>query len=198
MLGVALVVAYLLIFQTPIVWWAAEPLRIDAAPRKADAIVVFAGGVGESGEAGGGYQERVKQAVDLYRGGYAPRMIFSSGFVFAFQEAEVMKSLAMANGVPASAITLETQAVNTRDNVVQSEQILHERGWRSILLVSSPYHMRRALLTWRRAAPDIEVTPTPVPQSQFYAHGRGASLEQIRGLVQEYAAIVYYWWNGWI
>ncbi len=50
--------------------------------------------------------------------------------------------------------------------------------------------MRRALLTWRRAAPDIEVTPTPVPQSQFYAHERGASLEQIRGLVQEYAAIV--------
>jgi uncharacterized SAM-binding protein YcdF (DUF218 family)/glycosyltransferase involved in cell wall biosynthesis len=197
-LGVALVVAYFLIFQTPIVWWAAEPLRVDAPPRKADAIVVFAGGVGESGEAGGGYQERVKQAVDLYRAGYAPRMIFSSGFVFAFQEAEVMKSLAVANGVPASAITLETQAVNTRDNVVQSEQILHERGWRSILLVSSPYHMRRALLTWRRAAPDIEVTPTPVPQSQFYAHGRGASLEQIRGLVQEYAAIVYYWWNGWI
>ena len=43
--------------------------------------------------------------------------------------------------------------------------------------------MRRALLVWRRAAPDIDVTPTPVPQSQFYAHQRGASLDQIRGLV---------------
>ena len=198
MLGAALLVVYLLIFQTPLVWLAAEPLKQAAAPKKADAIVVFAGGVGESGEAGGGYQERVKQAVDLYRAGYAPRMIFSSGFVFAFQEAEVMKSLAVANGVPESAILLETQAANTRDNVVLSDRILHANGWRSILLVSSPYHMRRALLTWRRAAPDVEVTPAPVPQSQFYAHQRGASLDQIRGLVQEYVAIALYWWRGWI
>jgi uncharacterized SAM-binding protein YcdF (DUF218 family)/glycosyltransferase involved in cell wall biosynthesis len=196
--AVAVVFAYVLVFQTPIVWWAAEPLRVAAAPKKADAIVVFAGGVGESGEAGGGYQERVKQAVDLYHQGFAPRMIFSSGYVFAFQEAEVMKSLAVANGVPPAAITLEKEATNTRENVVLSERILHAQGWRSILLVSSPYHMRRALLTWRRAAPDIEVTPTPVPQSQFYAHGRGASLEQVRGVVQEYAAIVLYWWRGWI
>jgi uncharacterized SAM-binding protein YcdF (DUF218 family)/glycosyltransferase involved in cell wall biosynthesis len=197
-LAAALLIAYLVIFQTPLVWLAAEPLKVTDAPRKADAIVVFAGGVGESGQAGGGYQERVKQAVDLYRQGYAPRMIFSSGFVFAFQEAEVMKSLAVANGVPERAILLEKQAANTRDNVVLSDRILQAQGWRSILLVSSPYHMRRALLVWRRAAPDVEVTPTPVPQSQFYAHQRGASLAQIRGLVQEYAAIAVYWWRGWL
>ena len=125
-------------------------------------------------------------------------MIFSSGFVFAFQEAEVMKSLAVANGVPEAAIILETKAANTRDNVVLSDRILDANGWRSILLVSSPYHMRRALLVWRRAAPDVDVTPTPVPQSQFYVHQRGASLVQIRGLVQEYVAIALYWWRGWI
>lgn len=195
----ALVAAYLLIFQTPVVWMLAAPLEISEAPRRADAIVVFAGGVGESGEAGGGYQERVKQAVDLYHQGFAPRMIFSSGFVsVAFPETEVMRSLAVANGVPAHAISLESQARNTRDNVVLSSQILVHERWRSILLVSSPYHMRRALLTWRRAAPDIEVTPTPVPVSQFYAHERGPSLDQIRALAQEYAAIAWYWWRGWI
>ncbi len=197
-LAAAFLIAYLLIFQTPLVWLAAEPLKVAAEPKKADAIVVFAGGVGESGQAGGGYQERVKQAVDLYQQGYAPRMIFSSGFVFAFQEAEVMKSLAVANGVPPSAIVLETMAANTHGNVVLSNQILRARGWRTILLVSSPYHMRRALLTWRRAAPDVEVTPAPVPRSLFYTHERGASLDQIRGLVHEYAAIVAYWWRGWV
>jgi len=194
----ALFVAYLLLFQTPLVWLAAEPLKVSAPPATADAIVVFAGGVGESGKAGGGYQERVKHAVDLYRQGYAPQMIFSSGFVFAFQEAAVMKSLAVANGVPASAIVLETEATNTHDNVRLSARILDERRWRTILLVSSPYHMRRALLAWHRSAPDVLVTPAPVPESQFYAHARGASLDQIRGIVQEYAAIVLYWWRGWI
>jgi uncharacterized SAM-binding protein YcdF (DUF218 family)/glycosyltransferase involved in cell wall biosynthesis len=194
----ALVVLYLLLFQTPLPWMLASPLQQADAPRAADAIVVFAGGVGESGEAGGGYQERVKQAVDLYRAGYAPRMIFSSGFVFAFQEAEIMRGLAVANGVPAEAIVLETKARNTKENVTLSHALLAQHGWQRILLVSSPFHMRRATLVWRKLAPDVEVVATPVPQSQFYTHGRGASLAQIRGLAQEYAAIALYWWRGWI
>jgi uncharacterized SAM-binding protein YcdF (DUF218 family) len=194
----ALAVVYVLVFQTPLVWMMAEPLKVQEPPRAAEAIVVFAGGVGESGRAGGGYQERVKQAVDLYHQGWAPRVVFSSGFVFAFHETEVMRSLAVSNGVPADAIILEAQAANTYDNVVFSNRIVEQHGWRRILVVSSPYHMRRALLTWHRVAPGLEVIPAPVPVSQFYAHERGASLEQMRGIAQEYAAIALYWWRGWI
>jgi len=194
----AVILAWILLFESPLIWWLAKPLKVDAPPQHADAIVVFAGGVGESGQAGGGYQERVRAAVDLYRQGYAPVVVFSSGFRFAFREAEVMKGLAVDNGVPADAILLETAAANTRENVSFTRDILRQRGWRRILLVSSPYHMRRALLTWRRAAPDVVVIPTPVRQSMFYLHGRGASLEQVRGLLQEYVAIAAYWWKGWI
>ena len=193
-----LALSYLALFETRLVWALAEPLRVIEAPRAADAIVVFAGGVGESGQAGGGYQERVKQAVDLFNAGHASELVFSSGFVFAFQEAEVMRTLAVASGVPPSAIHLESQARNTYENVRYSAEIVRQNGWRRVLLVSSPYHMRRALLTWRHVAPDIEAIATPVPASQFYAHERGPSLEQIRGLAQEYAAIVLYWWRGWI
>ncbi|MFP5380478.1 MAG: glycosyltransferase, partial [Vicinamibacteria bacterium] len=46
-----LALAYGLVFHTPLAWWAAAPLKVEAAPRAADAIVVFAGGVGESGRA---------------------------------------------------------------------------------------------------------------------------------------------------
>jgi uncharacterized SAM-binding protein YcdF (DUF218 family) len=193
-----LAVSYVLLFETPLVWIVAEPLRINETPQAADAIVVFAGGVGESGQAGGGYQERVKQAVDLYHKGFARHMVFSSGFVFAFPEAEVMRTLAMANGVPPEAITLESQAANTYENVAFVNDIARQRGWQRILLVSSPYHMRRAVLTWRRTAPAINVIATPVPASQFYSHTRGASLEQIRGIAQEYAAMALYRWRGWI
>jgi uncharacterized SAM-binding protein YcdF (DUF218 family)/glycosyltransferase involved in cell wall biosynthesis len=184
---------YLILFYTPMIWWLGSPLRVTDAPRPADAIVVFAGGVGESGKAGGGYQERVKQAVDLYRRGLASHVVFSSGYVFAFQEAEVMRALAVDNGIPADAIVLEQRAANTYENVIYSDRILADRHWRRILLVSSPYHMRRALLTWRHNAPQIDVIATPVPESQFYVHETGASFEQIRGILQEYAAIVGYW-----
>lgn len=195
---IGVVALYLLLFQTPALWWAASPLLVTAPPQRAEAIVVFAGGVGESGKAGGGFQERVTQAVELYRAGYAPRLIFSSGYVFTLREAEVMKAVAIDNGVPADAILLEEAAKNTYDNVVLTRQILDQHGWDRILLVSSPYHMRRATWAWQKLAPGIEVVPTPVPQSQFYTHARGASLEQIRGILHEYVALLDYWRRGWI
>jgi uncharacterized SAM-binding protein YcdF (DUF218 family) len=65
-------------------------------------------------------------------------------------------------------------------------------------LVSSPYHMRRALLVWHRQAPDVSVVPTPAIDSQFYQHERGASLEQVRAILQEYVAIAAYWRRGWL
>jgi uncharacterized SAM-binding protein YcdF (DUF218 family)/glycosyltransferase involved in cell wall biosynthesis len=195
---VAVLIAYLLLFQTPLLWWVASPLQIVQPPAPSDAIVVFAGGVGESGKAGGGFQERVTQAVRLYRAGMAPRLIFSSGFVFTLREAEVMRAVAIANGIPADAIVLEEQAANTYQNVEYTRRILNDRQWTRVLLVSSPYHMRRAMLTWKKVAPEITVIPTPAPDSQFYTHERGASLEQIRGIVHEYAALINYWWRGWI
>ena len=197
-LVLGLAAAYLLLFQTPLVWWAAEPLKMTAPPHAADAIVVFAGGVGESGQAGGGYQERVKQAIDLYKAGYAPSLVLSSGFVYSFREAEVMRAVAVDNGVPASAIVLEQRAASTYENVMFVNGILRDHRWRRILLVSSPFHMRRALLTWHRLAPDVTVTPTPPAETRFYQHGRGATLEQMRGVLQEYLAIAAYWRRGWI
>lgn len=194
-----IILGYLLLFETGLPWWMARPLRRAEAPRQADAIVVFAGGVGENGLAGGGYQERVKEAIDLYRAGYAQHIVFSSGYVGPFPEADIMKNLAITSGqIPADAIVLETHASNTYENVAFTRRMLDERQWHSVLLVSSPYHMRRAMMTWRKVAPEITVTATPVPNSQFYTHDRGATVEQLRGLLQEYVAIVVYWWKGWI
>src|SRR6185295_11019345 len=150
---IGVVAAYLLLFQTNLVWRAAEPLRLSATPERADAIVVFAGGVGETGKAGGGAVERLGQAVALYRAGYAPYMVLSSGYVYSFKEAESMRDLAIQQGVPVGAIVLEEHATNTYENVVFSNAILKDHHSRSILLVSSPYHMRRATMVWHKLAP---------------------------------------------
>ena len=58
--------------------------------------------------------------------------------------------------------------------------------------------MRRALSVWHKIAPDVTIIPAPPARSQFYDHTRGASLEQIRGILHEYLAILDYWWRGWI
>jgi uncharacterized SAM-binding protein YcdF (DUF218 family) len=199
--------AYLLIFYTPFVWWLASPLKIEQAPRSAQAIVVFAGGVGESGRPAQGYEERVQYAVDLYKQGYAPKIIFSSGYMFVFKEPLVMKALAVSLGVPASDIILEDQAKNTYQNVLYTARILRSDGRKEILLVSSPYHMRRAALIFKKLAPDMAVAYTPLPKSSFYAHPsrdlkgrriyRQVSLRQLRAIVHEYLGIIYYIWKGY-
>ncbi len=194
----AVAAVFAVLFYTPAVWWVASPLYLSQPPHTVDAIVVFGGGVGESGQAGGGYQERVVAAVNLYRAGYAQAIVFSSGFRFAMREAEVMRDLALANGIPAGAVTIEDRAASTHENVLFTDAILQQHGWRSILLVSSPYHMRRALLTWRAAAPDVAVVPMPVTQSLFYSHTSGASVTQMDGILREYLAIALYKYRGWI
>jgi uncharacterized SAM-binding protein YcdF (DUF218 family)/glycosyltransferase involved in cell wall biosynthesis len=194
----ALAVLFGVTLYTNVVWRVAEPLRMSSPPAHADAIVVFAGGVGENGKAGGGTSERLNEAVDLYRAGYAPYLVFSSGYVYSFKEAESMRDSAVAQGVPSSAIVLEQRATNTYQNVKFVDEILRDHKSTSILLVTSPYHMRRATMVWRKLAPGIRVTPTPPPRSQFYDHARGATFEQLRSIVYEYLAILGYWQRGWV
>ncbi len=191
-------VSYLFLFHTPFLWLVASPLKMTQPIQQADAVVVLAGGMGESGKAGSGYQERVKQAVDLYKSGKAPKILFCSGYTFVFREAEVMKELAMANGVPESAIELEMQGINTAKSITDAARQLRRESVKRVLLVSSPYHMRRAVLTWRKLCPDIAVISAPVPKSHFYDHVWGARLEQIEGIVHEYCSLLYYWMKGWL
>jgi uncharacterized SAM-binding protein YcdF (DUF218 family)/glycosyltransferase involved in cell wall biosynthesis len=194
----ALVAAYLLVFHTNLAWWVAAPLRVTAPLAPADAIVVFAGGVGESGKAGGGAEERLQRAVDLYKTGDARHVVLSSGYVYSYPEAEVMRMLAVGQGVPPDAIVVENRSTNTYQNVAFVHEILRERGWTSVLLVSSPYHMRRALLVWHKLAPEVRVIPAPPSRSQFYDHAQGASFDQVRAILHEYLAILDYWRRDWI
>lgn len=199
---------YLLIFYTPLVWYLAGPLKISQPPEKTDCIVVFAGGVGESGKAGQGYEERIQYAVELYRERYAKYMIFSSGYTHFFKEPLLMKALAVSLGIPEQAIFLEDRAGNTYENVKFSKEILDRNNWREILLISSPYHMRRVSLVFNKFAKEVKVNYTPIIKSEFYFHGERDSkgrrvwqrinLRQIKGILHEYLGIAYYWWRGWV
>ena len=190
------VASYLVVFHTSLVWWLARPLKVVDPPRSAEAIVVLAGGVGESGQPGQGYEERVAYGVDLYKEGLAPRVVLASGYAYRFQETEVMRLLARSLGVTDSAILLEPRGRNTFEQASEVSGILRQRGVRSALLVSSPYHMRRALWTFRRQGPEISWISAPVPQSLFYGEEGQVRWDHLRALLHEYLAIFYYWVRG--
>lgn len=193
-----LLVAYFLIFHTPFMWFLAKPLNISQAPEKADAIVVFGGGVGETGSPGKSTMERARFSVELYNSGFSKNIIYSSGYTYRYNDAENMKLFAMSMGIPESSIILEKKANSTYENIKYTSQILRSKNMRKVLLVSSPYNMKRAKLVFNHIAKDISVVYVPVPNPEFYNRGKKVYLYQIDAILHEYLGIVYYLFKRYI
>lgn len=199
-----LLLGYLTIFWTPLVWWLAEPLRQSEQPRPSDAIVLLAGGAGEAGIVERSHEERIRRAVELYKAGFAPRILLCSGERKHFMELDVMKGIALAHGVPAADILVEERGGGTRTMVQDAVRRARDGGWRSVLLVSSSYHMRRAVMTWRKAAPELSVIAAPVEMPRFYRPRVrvwpwvGVTSPQLRGIAQEVLGLMWYWSRGWV
>lgn len=192
------ILIYLLLFKTSFIWFLASPLKISDLPRQSDVIVVFGGGVGEIGSPGKSTIERARYATELYKQGYAMKILFSSGYTYTYNDAENMKLFAVSMGVPDSNIILEQKANSTYENVVFSKKILDKNKWGSVLLVSSPYNMRRSSLVFDKWGKGIKVFYTPVEKSQFYDRSKGVKLGQVKAILHEYLGIMYYFFKGFI
>ncbi len=79
------------------------------------------------------------------------------------------------------------------------QQILDRQQLEAILLVSSPYHMRRAHMVWNKIAPDItRDADAAAERAVLRAHPRRHRWRRFAASLWEYLAIGYYWWNGWL
>jgi uncharacterized SAM-binding protein YcdF (DUF218 family) len=109
---------------------------------KADAIVAISGDTGA----------RTESAVAVWKAGYAPLLIFSGGSSDpeSVASAELMKRAAIAAGVPANAIIVEGTSATTEENAQHVAVLMKGRGLRSAILVTSPYHQRRAAILFER------------------------------------------------
>ena len=187
-----------MIFHTSLFWFFASPLKISNIPQKADVIVVFGGGVGETGSPGKSTIERARYAAILYTQGYSDKILFSSGYTYIYNDAENMKLFAMSMGVPEKNILLEQKANSTYENVFFSKKILDQNDYKTILLISSPYNMKRVKLVFDKLTRGIKVVYVPVSKSQFYDRSEGKRLEQIKAVTHEYLGIIYYYLKGYI
>ena len=114
--------------------------------KKADLIFTF----------GSGYEDVPRAVAELYREGWAPRVMFAGRTAAyleksGFSEAEHFAQIARDGGVPSEAIILEKESVNTPENVVNSKRILEENDSlpRTVILATYARHMRRAYLTFK-------------------------------------------------
>ncbi len=106
-----------------------------------------------------------EHGAELYLRGLAPHIVFSGNVgrltegVFTKSEAECFADVALAMGVPASAILVEPRSTNTGENVTFSRKLLAERGLdpQRLIIVQKPYMERRAYATFMHFWPDKDV-----------------------------------------
>ena len=145
------------------------PFRPATDFPNAEVIVVLGGGV--QGTALGSRAmphlgkgaDREWFAADLYHAGKAPLLLLTSGQVMGEEigpGADGMATFLRALGVPGGAIILEPLARNTLENGRFVQKQLAARGVERILLVTSAYHMRRALRVFERTKLHIVPAPT--------------------------------------
>jgi len=117
---------------------------------KADAIVAISGDTGA----------RAETAIALWKQGYAPLLIFSGGSSDpqSVASAELMKRAAVAAGVPADAIAVEGASATTEENAERVAELMKSRGLVSAILVTSPYHQRRAAMLFEREFGRVALT----------------------------------------
>lgn len=117
-----------------------EYLVVSVPMSHADALIV----------PGGEPLARPLEAVRLYKQGVANKI-----FVTGFGDASSIRKVLLEGGVPASAIALESRAKTTHANAVLLKPMLDRANVRSALIITSPFHTRRVLATFRKVIPGI-------------------------------------------
>ena len=189
----------LLVIWSVLAWAGARWLIVEAPLAYADAIVVLSGS--------STYVERTQKAAALFKEGRSSKIILTNDnqqgswssaeqrnpFFYERATSELTRA-----GVPRSAIEVIPQPVyGTRDEAAQLRNYSDARGLHSLIVVTSAYHSRRALRTFRTAFTASNVSiglehpatglQTPRPATWWF-YPRGWLM-----VPNEYLKMVYYW-----
>jgi uncharacterized SAM-binding protein YcdF (DUF218 family) len=133
---------------------AAEGLIREDRLVKADAIVALAGD---------NRCNREKRAAELYLQGMGDNVVVSGmSFAWGFHTGEAARRYVISLGVPEEKISMICEALNTRAEARELDDLMRQRGWNSAIIVTSAFHSRRATYTVERAAPDRTFYSSPV------------------------------------
>lgn len=123
-----------------------------------DAVIVLGGAVDADATERSGLPEynpaaeRILRGFELLRDGHARQVLLSAGTLDtrpgALVEADVLARQLRLWGIAPERIVLEGRSRNTRENAVESERIIREKGWKRLVLITSAAHMPRALGTF--------------------------------------------------
>jgi len=183
---------------TPVTGYLLKPLTMKEEIRPVDAIVVLGGGVNQGRYLTSESSHRLVRGVQLYHEGKAQKIIFSGGFSQrgGVTEGAVLAQEARRMQVPSENILIEKNSRRTHEQAVETKKITNPLRWKSVILVTSYSHMKRAVLCFEQAG--FKVYPAPADPLERYAAGPIERLDLFGKILHEYGAMIYYRIKGWI
>jgi uncharacterized SAM-binding protein YcdF (DUF218 family) len=182
--GLAAVLVLLAIWTAGLLEFADRVARLTPAddPPSADGIVALTGAS----------DLRLEAGANLLESGKGKRLLLS-GVNRQATRADLWNVTSAAKPLFDCCVDLGFTAADTLGNARESAQWARAMGYRSLILVTSDYHMPRALIELRSALPEARVTPYPVATPSLDArHWQDSSLGARRMIVEycKYLAIL--------
>jgi uncharacterized SAM-binding protein YcdF (DUF218 family) len=158
-----------------------------------DAIVVLSGDEGE----------RVKEAVKWYEKGYANNFVITKTHTEYIGEgrtySEKLQRMAIDAGVPADSIFITDGEASTTAEEAQAVKILaNQRNIHSILVITAPYHTRRARIIFNQEFKntDMKILVHPVEDSWYKPINWYLSAQGWRQTFTEYGSLLVIWFKS--
>ena len=175
------------------VWlgWLAGFLVFSEAPLESDAILVLGGGRGD----------RCAYAAHLYRAGQAPVVVVMGDSVAngrCCSEQDYMGRQLLTLGLPEAAIVFASRSTSTHEEAGNALEVLRRLQARSAMVITDPFHTRRAAATFRKVWTDSEAVARvcAADPSWFRAERWWTREREILAVFGEYEKLIYYWLSG--
>ncbi len=190
LLSATLVAGALFFAHGPLLTAAGKAIIRQDELKSADAIVIL----------GGEEIERVEYGAQLFKKGFARKdvVIMAGGpVVWKYSWAGLMKDHAESLAVPAKSILIEDKSRSTEEDAIYTKEILQKNHIASLILVTSPYHSRRASIIFERVlGKDVAIISAPVEKSWFKIHDWWKRRRERAMVLNEFSKYLWLWLFG--
>lgn len=191
---------------TPLTAFLVQGLVVRDAPQKADLIVVLGGGMHcGAGELEASSLARLEKGLELWRAGYAPRLTLSDtvGEIFGSAGCPSLGRVALERvralyGEVGPEVVLLPKMRTTRTEALAVAELVRDRGYRRVLLVTTPTHSRRAVAAFRKLGLEVWSVPSSEPRFDMALSKPADRLRALAPIAREYLGLLKYRLRGWL
>ena len=155
------------------------PITEPAAPGRADGIVALTGGA-----------SRVSDAIELLASGHGKRLLIT-GVHPSARPRDIAKHVPEYERIFACCVDLDRSAINTLGNATEARRWTRANGFTSLIVVTSAYHIPRAMAELGHQLPEVRLSPFPVVTQKMRDEQWWSSPGTARLLISEYVKFIF-------